>query len=58
MRTLISMHLYLSCLLLLSGCEQPTDVEKIDCESSDSTQSEGCLWDMGTPTERSQNKGF
>ncbi len=58
MRIFISMHLYLSCLLLLSGCGQPTDVEKIDCESPDSTQSEDCLWNMGTPTERSQNKGF
>lgn len=52
------MTLYLSGLLLLSACEQPTDVEKTDCESPDLTQSEGCLWDMGTPTERSQNKGF
>ncbi|MEZ8767900.1 hypothetical protein AB6D79_07565 [Vibrio alginolyticus] len=58
MRIFISMILYLSGLLLLSGCEQPTGVEKTDCESSNLTQSEGCLWDMGTPTERSQNKGF
>ncbi|EJL8713031.1 hypothetical protein WKW71_05770 [Vibrio alginolyticus] len=58
MRIFISMTLYLSGLLLLSACEQPTDVEKTDCESPDLTQSEGCLWDMGTPTERSQNKGF
>ncbi|HCG8421170.1 hypothetical protein [Vibrio parahaemolyticus] len=62
MKVFILMALCLSYSFLLSGCGQPSNVEQIDCDSPSLTTAEkeqaNCLWDLGDPTERSQNKGF
>ncbi|EGQ7841511.1 hypothetical protein NDJ06_15600 [Vibrio alginolyticus] len=48
--------------LLLLGCDQSQDIKNIDCDSPNLTKAEkqqaNCFWNMGAPTDRSQNKGF
>ncbi len=47
---------------LLVGCGEGAKPTKINCDNPNLTKvqrEEGnCLWDMGEPTDRSENKGF
>ncbi|EGR0364315.1 hypothetical protein FHO46_05945 [Vibrio cholerae] len=65
MKIILSIALCLFTSLLLLGCERSQDVQDVqdvDCDSPGLTKAEkqqaNCFWNMGNPTERSQNKGF
>lgn len=48
--------------LLLLGCDPPQEIKDIDYDLPELTKAEkqqaNCFWNMGDPTDRSQNKGF
>ncbi|ALG52965.1 hypothetical protein FORC6_2639 [Vibrio parahaemolyticus] len=62
MKITSSVALCLLTSLLLLGCDQSQVIKDIDCDSPDLTKAEkqqaNCFWNMGNPTDRSQNKGF
>ncbi|MBF4376731.1 hypothetical protein [Vibrio anguillarum] len=62
MKITSSIALCLVTSLLLLGCDQSQDIKDIDCDSPNLTKDEkqqaNCFWNMGDPTDRSQNKGF
>ncbi|HAS3590872.1 hypothetical protein F0Q18_11830 [Vibrio cholerae] len=62
MKIILSIALCLFTSLLLLGCERSQDVQDIDCDSPGLTKAEkqqaNCFWNIGDPTDRSQNKGF
>lgn len=62
MKITSSIALCLFTSLLLLGCDQSQNIKNIDCDSPNLTKAEkqqaNCFWNMGDPTNRSQNKGF